>query len=89
MLSFPAEFPEGVDIPFIGDLIICAPVVEEEAHEQNKPLIAHWAHMVIHGTLHLLGYDHIEQDDADIMEGLETKLLQSLGYPCPYSTENN
>lgn len=85
VLSFPTEFPEGVDIPFLGDLVICSPVVERESIEQNKELIAHWAHMVIHGTLHLMGYDHIDEKDANIMEPLETALLASLGYPCPYT----
>jgi probable rRNA maturation factor len=85
VLSFPAEFPEGVDIAFIGDLVICAPVVSEEAEAQAKSLTAHWAHMVIHGTLHLLGYDHIEDADAEEMETIETRLLATLGYPCPYT----
>lgn len=84
VLSFPTEFPEGVDIPFLGDLVICAPVVEAEAQAQNKSLEAHWAHMVIHGTLHLLGHDHIEDDDAEIMEALEIKLLKKLNITSPY-----
>ncbi len=84
VLSFPAEFPEGVDIPFLGDLVICAPIVLEEARIQKKEALAHWTHMVIHGTLHLLGYDHIEEQEAEMMEALETKLLESQGYSCPY-----
>lgn len=84
VLSFPAEFPEGLDIPLLGDLVICSPVVASEADEQNKTLEAHWAHMVIHGTLHLMGYDHIHDKDAELMEALETSLLQSLGYDDPY-----
>jgi probable rRNA maturation factor len=86
VLSFPAELPEGVDIPLLGDLVICAPVVEREAIEQQKTLEAHWAHMVIHGTLHLLGYDHIEDTEADEMEALETELLTAMNYPPPYET---
>lgn len=84
VLSFPAEIPEELGIPLLGDLAICAAVVEREAIEQNKPLDAHWAHMIIHGTLHLLGYDHINDDDAIEMETLETQLLQKLGYDDPY-----
>src|SRR5690349_6363458 len=59
VLSFPADLPEEIDIPLLGDLVICAPVIAREANEQGKTLDAHWAHMVIHGTLHLLGYDHL------------------------------
>lgn len=84
VLSFPADFPEGVDIPFLGDIVICAGVIEQEASDQDKTPEAHWAHMVIHGCLHLLGYDHIEDTEAETMEALETQLLSQLGYPCPY-----
>jgi len=84
VLSFPFEAPPGVDIPLLGDIIICAAVVEHEASEQGKALEAHWAHMVIHGTLHLLGYDHIEEGEAEEMEGLEIRLLAGLGYANPY-----
>ncbi len=84
VLSFPAEIPDFIETPLIGDLIICAPVVEKEAIEQNKTLTSHWAHMVVHGTLHLLGYDHIEDDEAEAMEALETQILLDLGYPAPY-----
>ena len=89
VLSFPAEFPPGVDIPLLGDLVICAPVVLEEAQQQHKTSEAHWAHMVIHGTLHLLGYDHIDEAEAEQMEALETQLLQQLGYPCPYTLRDD
>lgn len=88
VLSFPAEFPEGVDVPLLGDLVICAPVVISEASEQNKTAFSHWAHMTIHGTLHLMGYDHIADADATLMEATETQLLQSLGYANPYATPN-
>lgn len=84
VLSFPFEAPPGVDIPLLGDIIICAAVVAREAAEQGKPEKAHWAHMVIHGTLHLLGYDHIEEAEAEVMEGLEIALLTGLGYANPY-----
>jgi probable rRNA maturation factor len=84
VLSFPFEAPPGVDIPLLGDIVVCAAVVAREAAEQEKPLQAHWAHMVIHGTLHLLGYDHIEEADAEEMEGLEIRLLADLGYANPY-----
>jgi len=85
VLSFPAELPPGTDVPLLGDLAICAPVVSREAAEQNKALCAHWAHMMIHGTLHLLGYDHIDDRDAEHMEHLETKILTNLNFPAPYS----
>lgn len=84
VLSFPAELPEEVDIPLLGDLVICAPVVEQEAQEQNKTLAAHWAHMLVHGTMHLLGYDHIEDEQAEEMEALEADILTGMGYPDPY-----
>ena len=84
VLSFPFEAPPGVELPLLGDIIVCAAVVAREAAEQDKPLEAHWAHMVIHGTLHLLGYDHIEEAEADEMEGLEIRLLADLGYANPY-----
>ncbi len=87
VLSFPFEAPPGVDIPLLGDIIICATVVAREAAEQKKPLEAHWAHMVIHGTLHLLGYDHIEDAEAEVMEGLEISLLTDLGYANPYERD--
>ncbi|WP_394130483.1 rRNA maturation RNase YbeY [Shewanella maritima] len=84
VLSFPFESPPEVELPLLGDLIICVNVVQKEAIEQNKPLQAHWAHMVIHGCLHLLGYDHIIDEEAEEMESLETQLIQGLGYDTPY-----
>lgn len=86
VLSFPFEMPEGIseiDL-IIGDLAICAAVVEQEACDQGKPIEAHWAHMVVHGTLHLLGYDHIDDADATIMEQLEIEILAQLGFGNPY-----
>ncbi|MCJ8304263.1 rRNA maturation RNase YbeY [Shewanella sp.] len=87
VLSFPFEAPPEIDIPLLGDLIICAPVVELEAKQQNKSLQAHWAHMVVHGCLHLLGYDHIQDAEAEEMESLETQLVESLGFNNPYKEQ--
>lgn len=87
VLSFPFEAPPGITMPLAGDLVICAPVVEIEAREQHKALVAHWAHMVVHGMLHLQGYDHIEDDDAEVMEALEIRLLAQLGFINPYEAE--
>ncbi len=85
VLSFPADLPAGVDHPWLGDLVICAPLVECEATEQGKEVQEHWAHLVIHGVLHLLGHDHQQADEAKAMEALETTILASLGYPNPYA----
>ncbi|XWT11182.1 rRNA maturation RNase YbeY [Stutzerimonas urumqiensis] len=88
VLSFPAEVPDGIlDIPLLGDLVICVPVVQREAAEQGKSIEAHWAHLVIHGCLHLLGYDHLEDAEAEEMETLERHLLAELGHPDPYADE--
>lgn len=84
VLSFPADIPAEVGVPLLGDLVVCAPVVECEAQEQGKTLQAHWAHMLVHGTLHLLGFDHIVDDEAETMETLETQIVTGLGYPAPY-----
>jgi len=84
VLSFPFEAPPGVELSLLGDIVICAPVVAREAREQGKAPEAHWAHMVVHGSLHLLGYDHIEAAEAEAMEALETAILARLGYPNPY-----
>lgn len=84
VLSFPSDLPAELELPLLGDLIICAPVVGQEAIEQKKSLNSHWAHMIVHGTLHLLGYDHIIDQEAEEMESLETEILGQLGYPDPY-----
>ncbi|WP_263080479.1 rRNA maturation RNase YbeY [Endozoicomonas sp. Mp262] len=88
VLSFPSELPPELELPLLGDLVICAPVVEKEARQQEKQLAAHWAHMVVHGTLHLLGYDHIEDHQAEEMESLEIQILKKLGYPNPYQDDD-
>jgi probable rRNA maturation factor len=85
VLAFPADLPGEIDLPLLGDLVICAPLVQTEAAAQGKAVMAHWAHLVIHGCLHLLGYDHSETADAEEMESLETGLLQQLGLPDPYA----
>jgi probable rRNA maturation factor len=87
VLSFPADLPPELNIPLLGDLVICAPVVEREALEQGKPPMAHWAHMVIHGCLHLTGHDHQEEAEAQEMEALERNLLAQLGIADPYLDE--
>ena len=84
VLSFPFEAPAEIADEFLGDMIICAPVVEQEARQQNKPLKAHWAHMVTHGMLHLQGYDHQNDPQAEEMERLEGEILATLGFPDPY-----
>jgi len=84
VLAFPADVPDFVDEPALGDLVICRPVVMREAMEQAKSEEAHWAHMVVHGTLHLLGYDHQDDEQARQMEALEVQILGGLGYADPY-----
>jgi len=84
VLSFPFDAVTPEPLPILGDLVICAPVVIREASEQQKTVDAHWAHIVIHGVLHLLGYDHIEDQDAEQMEGLETEIMLKLDFPVPY-----
>jgi len=87
VLSFPFEAPEYIDLPLLGDLVICAKVVIDEAKNQSKDLKAHWAHMIIHGILHLLGYDHIIDAEAEKMERKEQQLLAQLDFPNPYRNE--
>jgi len=86
VLSFPYKLPDSIaiDVPFLGDIILCPTVLIKEAKEQGKSLEAHCAHLVIHGVLHLLGYDHIQPDEASMMETEEIKLLSTLGYDNPY-----
>ena len=88
VLSFPFEMPEGLELPgdelILGDIALCADVIAREAIEQGKPAAHHWAHMVVHGMLHLLGYDHVADDDAADMEALEVTILAGLGIPDPY-----
>ena len=87
VLSFPFEAPPEVpmEVELLGDLVICVPVVEREATEQNKPYEAHCAHMVVHGILHLLGHDHLQAGEAEAMEKLEIAILGRLGYDNPYN----
>ena len=91
VLSFPFSAVTPEPLPMLGDLVVCAPIVTLEAHQQNKALEAHWAHMIVHGVLHLLGYDHGNDNDARVMEILETEILLGLNYPAPYTetTEHN
>lgn len=87
VLSFPFEAPPGVAMPLLGDLVICAPVVAREAAEQGKAPVDHWAHLVVHGTLHLLGYDHLSDAEAEEMEALEREILARLGIGDPYAQD--
>ncbi len=84
VLSFPAALPDDIDSSLLGDVAICATIVKQEAMEQHKAIEAHWCHMVVHGLLHLQGFDHCNDDEAAIMEALETKILTGLAYPPPY-----
>jgi len=84
VLSFPAEIPSQVEVNFLGDIVICAPVVDDEVQQQGKQFSAHWAHLLVHGILHLQGYDHEDNQAADEMESLEIEILQKLNIPDPY-----
>jgi len=88
VLSFPGELPPEIEPDYLGDIVICTPLVEDEARGQNKPPLAHWAHMLVHGVLHLKGYDHIDNDEAEEMEALECRILASMGFVNPYRDEN-
>jgi probable rRNA maturation factor len=85
VLSFPFETPPGLKSDLLGDLVLCAPVVRREAREQAKPEMAHWAHLVVHGIMHLRGYGHDNDKQAAVMERRETRLLRDLGFPDPYA----
>lgn len=85
VLSFTAELPPGVPLPLLGDLVLCAPVIAREAAEQGKPLAAHYAHLTVHGVLHLLGMDHQSDPEASAMEAEETRILATLGISNPYT----
>ncbi len=87
VLSFPVGDIPGVWVPLLGDVVVCAPVVRRQAREQRKTEHAHWAHMVVHGTLHLLGYDHVAPAEAEEMEQIETAILSGLGYGDPYADQ--
>lgn len=91
VLAFPATYPDTIslDYPFLGDIIICPDILAQEARSLDIPLTEHWAHIVIHGVLHLLGYDHIKEDDATLMQTLEIKLLAELGFANPYEREDS
>ncbi len=89
ILSFPFDSPQGLQSELLGDLLVCAPVVEKEAKQQQKTLLDHWAHMIIHGVLHLIGYDHIKDDEAEEMEALEIKILNTINIKNPYEEKNN
>ena len=84
VLSFPFEVPDGIELNLLGDLIICIEVMKQEAKEQNKALFDHWAHLVIHGCLHLVGFDHISDSEALEMESIEISILEKLGIINPY-----
>ncbi len=84
VLSFPMQSPDEVDVCLLGDIVLCANVINQEASQQSKSEGAHWAHMVVHAMLHLQGFDHIGNDEAEKMEQLETKILDRLGFDNPY-----
>lgn len=84
VLSFPFQAPPGIADEVLGDIVICAPVVLDEAAAQRKRVEAHWAHLTVHGMLHLQGYDHVEEREAEVMETQEAAILAALGFPDPY-----
>lgn len=85
VLSFPVDLPEELNLPLLGDIVICPSVVFEEAQAQSKTYEHHFAHMIIHGCLHLLGYDHLTDEQANLMEPLEIDILGTLSIPNPYT----
>ncbi len=89
VLSFPMQSPEEVDVCLLGDIVLCAEVIEQEAAQQSKTSRSHWAHMVVHGMLHLQGYDHMNNVDAEEMEQLEITILAQIGFDSPYEYSTN
>lgn len=90
VLSFPFQAPvPDMALAWLGDLVICAPLVKREAEAQHKSLEAHWAHLIVHGMLHLQGYDHQTDNEAEAMEALEITLLQKMGFPNPYQISHD
>ena len=89
ILSFPIDVPEGIELNLLGDLVICAPILKKEALEQHKALTDHWAHIIVHGVLHLLGYDHIDDKEAELMENIEITILNKLNIKNPYLQDND
>ena len=85
VLSFPFEDPPGTQTDVLGDVVVCAPIVSSQAQTEGKPLSAHWAHMVVHGIMHLRGYDHETPEEANAMEHMDTRILEGLGFPDPYA----
>lgn len=85
VLSFPFEDPPNIKTQILGDIVLCAPVITREALDQSKPLAAHWAHMIVHGVLHLCGYRHDVENDADLMEQLEAQIIEQIGFTNPYT----
>jgi len=89
ILSFPFEAPPNIKLDLLGDLVVCAPVLKKEALEQQKQLSDHWAHIIVHGVLHLLGYDHIDEAEAELMENKEIAILNTLNIENPYLIKNH
>ncbi len=85
--TFDDELPPTHSMPLLGDLVLCGAVIEREAYEQKKPLLAHYCHMIVHGALHLQGFDHLIDSEAETMEALETQIVTQLGYDDPYQSE--
>lgn len=88
VLSFPSDLPSDLPFRHLGDIVLCAPVIGDEAREQGKAVDDHWAHMLVHGALHLLGYDHIDEVDATVMESLEVEILSQFGVADPYESSS-